>query len=187
MQTVVLALPPGEFETQIRFGCSISPGTTLLVERGVFDRVGLFDEDLRRLEDWDWLLRFAERHDILFLPEVLATIYFNEPSSRSGSDELDIVQHAIDRIGEKHIPHMRTKGTLALRQFRSTLLVEKAARMFHNRRPWGAVFYVIASLMVFPFRSSTFFQTLWRSAASAMTRGWFGNGTKSRLQRFGDG
>src|SRR5260221_12255789 len=56
-----------EKETLIRFqnrndwfeyflnGCLISPGTTLMVKREVFNDVGLYDKSLRRLEVWDLL------------------------------------------------------------------------------------------------------------------------------------
>lgn len=40
-------------------GCWFSPGSTLLVRKAVFRRVGLFDTSLRRLEDLDWFLRFV--------------------------------------------------------------------------------------------------------------------------------
>lgn len=40
-------------------GCWFSPGSTLLVRKAVFRRVGPFDTSLRRLEDLDWFLRFV--------------------------------------------------------------------------------------------------------------------------------
>jgi glycosyltransferase involved in cell wall biosynthesis len=40
-------------------GCWFSPGSTLLVRKAVFRKVGLFDTSLRRLEDLDWFLRFV--------------------------------------------------------------------------------------------------------------------------------
>lgn len=40
-------------------GCWFCPGTTAVVGKAAFDRVGGFDERLRRLEDLDWYLRFA--------------------------------------------------------------------------------------------------------------------------------
>lgn len=40
-------------------GCWIAPGTALLISRRAFEIVGPFDANLRRLEDFDWLLRFA--------------------------------------------------------------------------------------------------------------------------------
>jgi glycosyltransferase involved in cell wall biosynthesis len=45
--------------TEFVGGCWSAPGSTLLAHRSVFDRVGLQDERLRRLEDYDWFLRFA--------------------------------------------------------------------------------------------------------------------------------
>ena len=40
-------------------GCWFSPGATLLLPRAVMQRCGPFDEALRRLEDYEWFLRFA--------------------------------------------------------------------------------------------------------------------------------
>lgn len=40
-------------------GCWFSPGSTALVPRAAFDRVGGYDPRLRRLEDLDWFARFA--------------------------------------------------------------------------------------------------------------------------------
>ena len=54
-------LTPAKFRKDILFGCSISPGSTLMVAREAFEKVGSFNELLRRLEDWDWLLRFRSR------------------------------------------------------------------------------------------------------------------------------
>src|SRR5262249_9604621 len=39
-------------------GCWFAPGSALMIHRSAFDRVGLLDERLRRLEDLDWFLRF---------------------------------------------------------------------------------------------------------------------------------
>ncbi|NJO33346.1 MAG: glycosyltransferase family 2 protein [Rhodospirillales bacterium] len=40
-------------------GCWFAPGSTLFLHRSAFDRVGLFDPQLRRLEDFDWFIRFG--------------------------------------------------------------------------------------------------------------------------------
>lgn len=42
-------------------GCWFCPGSTVLVPRAAFEKVGPFDASLRRLEDLDWFLRFALR------------------------------------------------------------------------------------------------------------------------------
>jgi glycosyltransferase involved in cell wall biosynthesis len=68
-QAISLNLTPEQFRKDILFGCTISPGSTLIVERYVFDEIGGFDESFQRLEDWDWLLRFSERYDMEFVPD----------------------------------------------------------------------------------------------------------------------
>jgi glycosyltransferase involved in cell wall biosynthesis len=40
-------------------GCWFCPGSTILMRRAAFEKVGPFDESLRRLEDVDWYIRFA--------------------------------------------------------------------------------------------------------------------------------
>jgi len=40
-------------------GCWFAPGTTFFADRTVFERVGSFDERLRRLEDFEWFIRFG--------------------------------------------------------------------------------------------------------------------------------
>ena len=70
--TICPSLQGGQFQTEILYGCTISPGTTLVIGRFTFDSVGRFDENLDRLEDWDWLLRFAEFYDIAFVSKPLA-------------------------------------------------------------------------------------------------------------------
>jgi glycosyltransferase involved in cell wall biosynthesis len=168
--TICPQLSPGRFKTEILFGCTISPGTTLLINRSVFDQIGLFDENLRRLEDWDWLLRFAEVYDIVFIPKPLATVYVSAWEEHSIPDEADLVLQALRRMAMKHLPQFRARGRLRLRQFRSTLFLETAARMYRKRQPVRAFGYVFASLWVYPFRNIAFFGTLWRSAMSLMRK-----------------
>jgi len=50
----------------------ITIGTTMAIERGFLDRVGPFDENMRRLEDWDWQLRLGRLGGLDFVPEALA-------------------------------------------------------------------------------------------------------------------
>ena len=53
----------------------ITIGTTMAIDRALFDRVGPFDETMRRLEDWDWQLRLGRVDGLgglAFVPAVLA-------------------------------------------------------------------------------------------------------------------
>lgn len=62
------------FDTLVR-GCRLSPGSTLIAERAMFDEFGGFDTGLKRLEDWDWLLRVTINCSIGISSELLADIY----------------------------------------------------------------------------------------------------------------
>ncbi|MBU2582661.1 MAG: glycosyltransferase [Alphaproteobacteria bacterium] len=42
-------------------GCWMCPGSTLFLHRSALERTGAFDERLRRLEDYEWMLRFASQ------------------------------------------------------------------------------------------------------------------------------
>ncbi len=164
-RTVKLDLSPSQFRRDILFGCTISPGTTLLVDRRIFDEIGYFDEGLRRLEDWDWLLRLArwDGCEMLVLPQSLADIYEDPKKAKLSQDAIDEVKHSITRIAEKQMPAF--KGA-ERKKLRSTLLIETAARLFRSGRPLSAVGYVLAGLAVYPHRNAAFFRTLWRSVKS---------------------
>ena len=161
---------PGRFKTEILFGCTISPGSALLVDRSAFDQIGQFDENLRRLEDWDWLIRFAEAYDIIFVPKPLATINTNAWEEHSISNEDDPILKSIWQIELKHTPKLRARGWFRLHQFRSTLFLESAARMYRKRQFLGAFNYVLASLWVYPFRNIAFFITVGRSVMSLVRK-----------------
>jgi glycosyltransferase involved in cell wall biosynthesis len=158
--TININLSPEQFRREILFGCTISPGTTLLVDRRVFDEIGMFDEGFRRLEDWDWLLRLAERHDMVFVPAPLADVYLITRRADQVEKESDSVLDAIGRIRQKHLPHLDTLGRL---QLRSSLLVEKAATLYRKGKPFPASIYALAALFTYPARNAAFFRTLWRS------------------------
>jgi glycosyltransferase involved in cell wall biosynthesis len=154
-------MTPAKFRKDILFGCSISPGSTLMVDREAFEKVGPFNESLRRLEDWDWLLRYIEHGEMLFVPQPLAHVHV-APADAARA-EPDPVLQAIYAIGAEHLPRLQKKGGLAPRQFESSLLIEIAARMYRQNRPFDAIRYVLASLAIYPFRNQAFFRALWRA------------------------
>ncbi len=166
--TVSLNMTPDTFRREILFGCTISPGTTLLVRKSVFDDIGLFDENLRRLEDWDWLLRFAKRYDMAFVAEPLADIHLQTSQSAYLSEKADPVLASIRAIRKKHIPRLESR--LERAQLRSALLVESAAHMYRSGRAIPAAAYVVAAFVIYPYRNASFFRTLWRSLVSLWRR-----------------
>jgi glycosyltransferase involved in cell wall biosynthesis len=161
---VVPRLARGQFRTEILFGCTISPGSTLLVERKAFEELGLFDESIRRLEDWDWLLRYAERYDLESVSDPLAHVYQWKDAAALTTAEAGAVVHAIGQIGAKHAATIRSRGTTAYRKFRSSLLVELAAVFYRRGHYFRACGYVLRSLLIYPFRNRAFFRTIFRAA-----------------------
>jgi glycosyltransferase involved in cell wall biosynthesis len=163
---VVRRLARGQFRTEILFGCTISPGSTLLVERKAFEELGLFDESIRRLEDWDWLLRYAERYDLESISDPLAHVYQGDSTAAQTRGDADAVIRAIGQIGAKHGATIRARGTTAYHQFRSSLLVELAAVLYRSGHYFRACGYVLRSLLIYPFRNRAFFRAMFRAAVT---------------------
>jgi glycosyltransferase involved in cell wall biosynthesis len=68
-------LPPDLSDLKvILWGCRISPGSTLMVERTLYEAAGPMDETLRRLEDWDWMIFAAKYAPIHGLREILVDV-----------------------------------------------------------------------------------------------------------------
>jgi glycosyltransferase involved in cell wall biosynthesis len=82
------------------WGCFIGPGSTLLCKTAIFRDIGPLDTTLRRLEDWDWLMRLTRRRRLGFLAEPLAGV---EPST--GTDPT-VVLAALERIAAKHLSEL---------------------------------------------------------------------------------
>ena len=69
-------LPPAVSDVdEILWGCRISPGSTLIVERTLWVTAGPMDETLGRLEDWDWMILATKQAPVKGLREVLANVH----------------------------------------------------------------------------------------------------------------
>jgi len=162
---------PVEFRNLILFGCTISPGSTLLVEHSVFARVGLFDETMRRLEDWDWLLRYTPTERLIAVPELLTNINYDEGEKfRNTADKDDPVLHAIEQIKAKHLSRLNRRSRLQARKFESTLWVEKAAQYYRKGEGLRACVSALVSLCIYPLRNIAFFRTAWNALTRILTR-----------------
>ena len=135
----------------LAFGCSLSPGSTLLVRRSFFDDVGLFDEALPRLEDWDWLIRAVAVSPIGLVPENLATIH------QTGFASYDSVKIAVERIEGQHKNRFAEHSVKADRQFRAALANEMAVANFRRGRFLPAFTSLLRSLVIYPFRKPSYY------------------------------
>ncbi len=64
------------FETLLLKGNFISC-LGILIDRRVVDTVGCFDPNFRRLEDWEYFLRIAKKHEIGYVDETLSEYRFH--------------------------------------------------------------------------------------------------------------
>lgn len=85
-----------DWARRLAMDCDLSPGTTQLTRRAVFETVGLFDETLPRFEDWDWLIRYTRNGTILAVRECLARVYNRR--ARLG----EVVERSADLLLAKH-------------------------------------------------------------------------------------
>jgi glycosyltransferase involved in cell wall biosynthesis len=130
----------------IVWGCFLSPGTTMVCRRSVFERVGMFDSTLGRHEDWDWLLRFSSKHSLAYLAEPLAR---REPSPHANRRQ---VLAALDQI---RATHRRTLPPRDQRHFEAALALEAAAAHFRQGHRLPALGNLIKSLWLAPFDHAT--------------------------------
>lgn len=138
--------------TQIAFGCGLSPGSTLVARRDLFDAVGSFAETMPRLEDWDWLLRAAARSDILVANTPLATIHvLGHPGEAA-------VRLSTRLMHERHAARFRALGIIHARRFRAALHYERAVAAFRSGDRARAAWHYGRSLLAYPLRPPEHFR-----------------------------
>ncbi|HVX91803.1 MAG TPA: glycosyltransferase family 2 protein [Xanthobacteraceae bacterium] len=103
------------------WGCFVSPGSTLVFERRVFDEIGPLDTRLGRLEDWDWLLRYAQSSTLGFISEPLARILASSHSDAAA------VLSALETLRAKHLPQLERRDR---RSFAAALDFERAGALY---------------------------------------------------------
>jgi len=101
-------------------GCYVSPGTTLMAKRQAFEAVGPLDVLLRRLEDWDWLLRLVRVGRFAVLPEILADVHLGpRPHPKA-------VREAAALLWSRHGDAIAASlGRRAAARFRASLMIEE--------------------------------------------------------------
>lgn len=110
-------------------GCWFSPGSCCLYDRQWFDRIDGFDEKLRRLEDYDWFVRYAEAGGTLEIAD-LVSVRIEHGANRPSA----LIFDAIRRLHEKYalgsvLPRSKPAHTHQ-KAMQSYLLLEAAASHF---------------------------------------------------------
>jgi len=97
-------------------GCLFNPGSTLIAPAGVFQKTGFFREGLRRLEDYEWFLRFAlHGGEVETLGKILVKINKGlRPSPETVSKAVQDLGGTVDRLPK--LIASRARAYLALEQ-----------------------------------------------------------------------
>lgn len=91
--------------------CLVSP-SAVMMRRELFDRVGLFDEELPACEDYDLWLRVSARYPIHLIEEPLVVKHGGHPDQLSS-------QHSLDRYRIRSLDKLLRGGTLSPEQSRA--------------------------------------------------------------------
>ena len=143
----------GRDALQFASGCWTAPGSVLLVHRSAFERIGLLDARLRRLEDYDWLLRFGLAGGRLEIVDHIGAVIAPSGLARSG-----IVSQTIAQLAEKYAAG--GLPTDVRRRFEAYLALERAAAEFADSRHVHGCFNLMRSLALKP-RTTTALLPFW--------------------------
>ena len=136
----------GREAVQFASGCWTAPGTVLLVHRTVFERVGLFDSRLRRLEDFDWLLRFGLAGGRLEVVDHMGAVIV--PSGLARSAVVGVANGQLaDKYGDagEHLLPGKVR-----RRFKAYLALERAAAEFADERRFQGGLSLLRSIVLKP-------------------------------------
>lgn len=127
--------PPVCWFKQLLTGCDLCPGTTLVANRSSFEKIGLFDEELPRYEDWDWLLRYVKEYPLEVIEKPLARVY---KAGRPGGLPME---RSADHFVAKHASDLRSLGSYHRREVIARLLLRVSEAYYgEGRRGKGSAF-----------------------------------------------
>ncbi len=120
-------------------GCWFSPGSTVLVPRAAFARVGPLDPALRRLEDLDWFLRFALAGGRLLVAPMAGAVISTGRRGKRGpvEDAARRIRTRIAALGDPAVTPAR------LRRLEAYLDLERAAAA-RNEGARAAMLFLMA-------------------------------------------
>lgn len=119
-------------------GCLISPGSTLLVEKGVYKDIGLYDQSLERFEDWDWLLRFSKKYQLVAYDSPLSKVYLEKKCLYQS------VPSALKKMTRKHRKELSFYEKI---KFLTTCQLELCYSHM-DQRPLTASWYLFSALLL---------------------------------------
>src|SRR3984957_4084642 len=122
------------------------PCPTVTFRRRCIDEVGIFDPAMKTIEDRDLCLRIALRHEVAFIPKVIAYYRVSAGSMSSDPDRVTRAQLAFIR------KHYGEEGC-GLRERQISLgrvYKQRAEALKRQRRPWAALVSSLRAVALYP-------------------------------------
>jgi glycosyltransferase involved in cell wall biosynthesis len=156
--------PQRDWHRYLLGGCTVSMGSCALMRRGIFDEIGFFDDEMRRLYDWDWLLRYTATRRIANLAEPLSIVHtgMSWPS-------VEAVEHSTRQLRERHERAIAARSLTELRYFLSTLDYERAVALYHHRRMPEALWPALRAIFRYPGRGAGFYRRVLRRVRDVLS------------------
>ena len=144
------------------WGCTICPGSGLVISKALAAEVGPQDATLRRYEDWDWLIRLTARgYAVPVLRQPLIRIHTSSYVPFADVDE------ACRLFQAKHDRTFRSFGLVAGLKFRSTLQIERASYALKSGQFARASGHTVCGIALWPLRNRHF----WAAALRSLLQG----------------
>jgi glycosyltransferase involved in cell wall biosynthesis len=128
----------------------LSMGSTFLGKRIVFEKIGLLDEDLRRYEDPDWIIRYTKKYNFLLVNQPLTTVNLSSKSNP------EIQETALKLFLEKRSLDMDVFGKQFGNKIRAIRWKEVAASYFLSGNPNKAKSLFLKSLSIYSYPQKPF-------------------------------
>ena len=142
-------LPPSVSDLrEILWGCRISPGSSLVVDRALYETAGPMDETLRRLEDWDWLILAAKHSPIAGLREVLVDVHHDRYAHVNEAQFVAAARKMTNFVRGGRYGLSRAEQLILL----SAIQYELAATHYRKRHFGAASRALAASLLYCPWK-----------------------------------
>ncbi|MCW5716848.1 MAG: glycosyltransferase family 2 protein [Bauldia sp.] len=141
-----VVIPPDAADAEaFASGAWHGAGTTMLLPQAALDHIGPQNEDMLRLEDYDWYLRFAAAGGRLtIVPQALATIAWRP------HDEWPEIDRACARLADRHLGPGSPHSAAVQRRIRAYSLLIRSSRRWHGRRRASALWLLFRSWLTVP-------------------------------------
>lgn len=127
-------------------GCDLSPGSTLVVRTISLESVGLFDETLLRFEDWDWLIRYVKRYQLVLVQKLSARVYlYDRPRAL-------YLERSTAHFITKHYADLQAFSGYHRRKAIARLWLQVAEAFYRERKLWKGNIYFLKALFENPFQ-----------------------------------